>query len=1025
MSSGHYESAAKDLEQEKKMVAALKRLSIGNRMTYDPDLPPEDGEFIAASDWSSERSPPPSRSPLTSPQKLQSDENDTNDTSDDVNPQELLWVPAKMHPEVDPELFKLHVRNAVEEVMERKMSRKLSRRSSLLGHSIGQDGAKSTFSSPEESQTPDSAPTRTTTHKALPTDPRKRFSNPSLHQLSSELESLSRMAGMDANDAVTLARTLLSSSLGYTDSERLAMDELTLPPRSREPTQKETPSPDESQFPLKRSRRLDYRKHNVATGSNLQNNKAGKLAELRSNLNSALQTTVPTLNTGYSVPKARKKHHRVRNNRDSQTLFLYRKPNEKKDRAPLQNGPSLISNDSPYLTASSSQSIEKHFTATYHPQYRRLILGSLTPPPVALSPTPHHRIPSGHDRQHRHVPNNEYRPRQAPPPQPRNHPSRRHPTPPQNNAPIQTPTPQVTVVDTSSPVSGGLNKNLDLLRTEINEFKESLSVRNLKGPESPDSSDNNESDFSFEASYQDVSYEDSLGIELEVLRELNEGRDDVPIPQESQKEVSYQIQVPIKNIRPEQERAQQTSLSLSKEVPPLEEPVTTEEKQPQKPRSAAEQEPLIRRLSHVKSERANSEKKSDRRQGLSSLPMKKKNAVIAKPLSTSSPEKKNIPTQAPPTAEPRASDELEELAKISDTVPKKRSLKKKKSWPWMRERSVSLSSVNDENSSPSPPSRSVSTPEIPTKEQMRVKKKSESKELKAQSSSNENRNMISKLFRKKKTVKQNYVTNGVTVDYESDSDSDDKRLQEKKKKKGRKKLYSNLLHLTSSTLLSDDGNEELRKHESRGSSQLSDDIDNVTTAEDRRSEHAAKDEHVAAIETQKVVADRDMDKDLDSADDEPIEALTPTKKSKEKKQEVSGKSQSTLEVQEKIKRSIKRTSKANQPIEFTDSAFGFPLPPPSHSTLVMLDYRFPVHVERAIYRLSHLKLANPKRSLSEQVLLSNFMYAYLNLVDHTLHLEMAEELQGEVDVLDKEPDKLESDDFDRDTVMIDLDAVDG
>lgn len=53
----------------------------------------------------------------------------------------------------------------------------------------------------------------------------------------------------------------------------------------------------------------------------------------------------------------------------------------------------------------------------------------------------------------------------------------------------------------------------------------------------------------------------------------------------------------------------------------------------------------------------------------------------------------------------------------------------------------------------------------------------------------------------------------------------------------------------------------------------------------------------------------------------------------------------------------------------------------------MLDYRFPVHVERAIYRLSHLKLANPKRSLREQVLLSNFMYAYLNLVDHTLHLE--------------------------------------
>ncbi|KAI5958598.1 ZDS1 [Candida theae] len=107
-----------------------------------------------------------------------------------------------------------------------------------------------------------------------------------------------------------------------------------------------------------------------------------------------------------------------------------------------------------------------------------------------------------------------------------------------------------------------------------------------------------------------------------------------------------------------------------------------------------------------------------------------------------------------------------------------------------------------------------------------------------------------------------------------------------------------------------------------------------------------------------------------------------------------------IDIQEKLKKSIKRTSKANQPIEFTDSAFGFPLPPPSQSTIIMLDYRFPVHVERAIYRLSHLKLANPKRSLREQVLLSNFMYAYLNLVDHTLHMEQQmtganEEEEGE------------------------------
>ena len=37
-------------------------------------------------------------------------------------------------------------------------------------------------------------------------------------------------------------------------------------------------------------------------------------------------------------------------------------------------------------------------------------------------------------------------------------------------------------------------------------------------------------------------------------------------------------------------------------------------------------------------------------------------------------------------------------------------------------------------------------------------------------------------------------------------------------------------------------------------------------------------------------------------------------------------------------------------------------------------YRLPIHVERAVYRLSHIKLANPRRPLYEQVLISNLMF---------------------------------------------------
>ncbi|KAL3235298.1 Protein ZDS2 [Nakaseomyces bracarensis] len=88
---------------------------------------------------------------------------------------------------------------------------------------------------------------------------------------------------------------------------------------------------------------------------------------------------------------------------------------------------------------------------------------------------------------------------------------------------------------------------------------------------------------------------------------------------------------------------------------------------------------------------------------------------------------------------------------------------------------------------------------------------------------------------------------------------------------------------------------------------------------------------------------------------------------------------------------VKRPERPNAPMEFTDSAFGFPLPPLTTSTVIMCDHRLGINVERAIYRLSHLKLSDSNRELRQQVLLSNFMYAYLNLVNHTLYMEEAEQ----------------------------------
>ncbi|KAK9718163.1 hypothetical protein K7432_005706 [Basidiobolus ranarum] len=42
--------------------------------------------------------------------------------------------------------------------------------------------------------------------------------------------------------------------------------------------------------------------------------------------------------------------------------------------------------------------------------------------------------------------------------------------------------------------------------------------------------------------------------------------------------------------------------------------------------------------------------------------------------------------------------------------------------------------------------------------------------------------------------------------------------------------------------------------------------------------------------------------------------------------------------------------------------------------------RLPIHIERGIYRLSHIKLTNPRRPLLHQVLISNMMFWYLSVV---------------------------------------------
>ncbi|SAM07666.1 hypothetical protein [Absidia glauca] len=57
--------------------------------------------------------------------------------------------------------------------------------------------------------------------------------------------------------------------------------------------------------------------------------------------------------------------------------------------------------------------------------------------------------------------------------------------------------------------------------------------------------------------------------------------------------------------------------------------------------------------------------------------------------------------------------------------------------------------------------------------------------------------------------------------------------------------------------------------------------------------------------------------------------------------------------------------------------------PPKHFALNKINHqhRLPIHIERGVYRLSHVKLANPRRPLHDQVIISNFMFWYLSIAN--------------------------------------------
>ncbi|KAK2014235.1 hypothetical protein LZ32DRAFT_201970 [Colletotrichum eremochloae] len=123
--------------------------------------------------------------------------------------------------------------------------------------------------------------------------------------------------------------------------------------------------------------------------------------------------------------------------------------------------------------------------------------------------------------------------------------------------------------------------------------------------------------------------------------------------------------------------------------------------------------------------------------------------------------------------------------------------------------------------------------------------------------------------------------------------------------------------------------------------------------------------------------------DRDNVDTKLAEERKKENKKTESKKEKEGGLFAGLFGGGKKKSEKESSSKKNQHLRVSEDVPYRPLKPD-------VDYhwtRFPLLEERAIYRMAHIKLANPRRSLLSQVLLSNFMYNYLAIVQ-AMHPQM-------------------------------------
>lgn len=115
-------------------------------------------------------------------------------------------------------------------------------------------------------------------------------------------------------------------------------------------------------------------------------------------------------------------------------------------------------------------------------------------------------------------------------------------------------------------------------------------------------------------------------------------------------------------------------------------------------------------------------------------------------------------------------------------------------------------------------------------------------------------------------------------------------------------------------------------------------------------------------------------------EDERRKEVKRASESKKEKEKDSGGLLSAIFSSKKKTSDSDLNGKSNKKEKRSSDRKASPSPEPPRILKPDIDYnwtRFSILEERAIYRMAHIKLANPRRALYSQVLLSNFMYSYL------------------------------------------------